>query len=70
MDHFPGNLYQIDAEILRALYRLSNRLSDGSTVMTPDERSDLAQRMRVLLRKSEQVQSDHDPKMLPLRTPG
>jgi hypothetical protein len=55
MDRFPGKLYQIDAETLRALYRLSNRLND-TTVMTPDERRNLAQRMHALLRKSEQVE--------------
>ena len=55
MDHFPGELYQIDAETLRGLFRLSNRLRDNNRVMTPDERSDLAQRMRTLLRKTEQI---------------
>jgi hypothetical protein len=33
MDRFLGMLYQIDVETLRALYRLSNRLNDDSTMM-------------------------------------
>ena len=55
MDQFPGKLYQIDAETLRALYRLANRFNDSS-VITPDERSNLAGRMKVLLRTTEQVE--------------
>ena len=31
MDQFPGKLYQIDAETLRALYRLANRYNDSSS---------------------------------------
>jgi hypothetical protein len=53
MDHFPGTLYQIDGETVRALYRLSIRLNDNSTVMSPDDRRDLAHRMRALLRKAQ-----------------
>jgi hypothetical protein len=56
MDHFPGVLYQIDGETLRALYRFSIRLNDNSTVMSPDERRDLAHRMRALLRKAQPVE--------------
>jgi hypothetical protein len=55
MNQFPGDLYQIGAETLRGQYRLSNRLMDNNRVMTPDERYDLAQRMRTLLRKTERV---------------
>ncbi len=56
MDHFPGMLYQIDGETVRALYQLSIRLNDNSTVMSPDERGDLAHRIRVLLRKAQPVE--------------
>ena len=55
MDLFPGIQYQIDAETLRALYRMSNQLNQ-SGAMTPDERGDFAQRMKGLLRKAEQVE--------------
>jgi hypothetical protein len=55
MDLFPGSRYQIDAETLRVLYRLSNRLSEGG-VMTADDRRIFAQRLKGLLRKSEQVE--------------
>ena len=54
MDLFPGTQYQIDAETLRALYRMSNQLNQNG-VMTPDERRDFAQRMKGLLRKTKQV---------------
>ena len=56
MDRFPGSCHQIDGETLRALHRLSNRLSGDSGVTTPDDRRDIAQRMRTLLRKTEQVE--------------
>jgi hypothetical protein len=55
MDLFPGSQYQIDAETLRALYRMSNQLNQ-SGAMTPDERRGFAQRMKGLLRKAEQVE--------------
>ena len=55
MDRFPGKCYQIDAETLRALYRLANRVNNSS-VMTPDERRDISGRMQTLLRKAEQVE--------------
>jgi hypothetical protein len=55
MDLFPGKLYQIDAETLRALYRLSNRLNEGGG-LTADDHRDLAQRLKGLLRKAEQVE--------------
>ena len=56
MDRFPGKCYQIDAETLRALYRLANRINNITSVMTPDERRDLSGRMCTLLRKAEQVE--------------
>jgi hypothetical protein len=55
MDFFPGSQYQIDAETLRALYRMSNQLNQSGT-MTPDEARNFAQRMKGLLRKAEQVE--------------
>jgi hypothetical protein len=55
MDLFPGSRYQIDAETLRALYRMSNQLNQSGTV-TPDEARNFAQRMKGLLRKAEQVE--------------
>jgi hypothetical protein len=55
MDLFPGSQYQIDAETLRALYRMSNQLNQSGT-MTPDEARNFAQRMKGLLRKAEQVE--------------
>ncbi len=41
---------------MRALYRLSNRLNDNSTMMPPDERRELAHRIRALLRKAQPVE--------------
>jgi hypothetical protein len=57
MDLFPGSQYQIDAETLRALYRMSNQLNQsGGGTMTLDEARNFAQRMKGLLRKAEQVE--------------
>jgi hypothetical protein len=56
MDHLPGILYQIEGETVRAPYRLSIRLGDNSTAMSPDERRDLAHRIRALLRKVQPIE--------------
>jgi hypothetical protein len=57
MDQFPGNSYRIDGGTLRKLYRLANRFSDGS-MMTPDERNDVARRVKALLRETEQLDGE------------
>jgi hypothetical protein len=56
MGHFPGELYQIDAETLRGLNRLAVRLSEGPA-MTPDERSSLGLRIKGLLRQAKQLEA-------------
>ena len=55
LDHFPGKVYQVDAETLRSLYQLAARCDDGS-VMSSAERSILAGRMKALSRQSEKVE--------------
>jgi hypothetical protein len=52
MSHFSSGLYQVDAETLRALNRLANRFREGS-VMTAEERTNVALRMKALLRQAK-----------------